>query len=191
MPPDHGAAAARVIREDAALAASWRLELEEMRLRIAWLRTALARAEPRLDQLARQGGMFAMLPLSRDAVLGLRKHDGIYMAYSGRINIAGLRLETIAPSSPPSVHTFGDKTGKPSPTEADETRPAQCRQGWVRKGMKVIISGAAGLLGHAVRSAFIEGKATVLCIAIGQVGVDVNEPDGSTVPIWPTRLRLR
>lgn len=97
MPPDHGAAAVRVILEDATLTDSWKQELEGMRLRIAGLRTALAQAEPRLAPLADQGGMFAMLPLSRESVLSLRTSDGIYMADSGRINIAGLRRETVAP----------------------------------------------------------------------------------------------
>lgn len=41
--------------------------------------------------------MFAMLPLARDAVLSLRTSHGIYMADSGRINIAGLRSDTVAP----------------------------------------------------------------------------------------------
>lgn len=97
MPPDHGAAAVRHILENAALAAFWRQELEDMRLRIVGLRTALARADPRLAPLAGQGGLFAMLPLSRDAVLALRRSHAIYMADSGRINIAGLRGETIGP----------------------------------------------------------------------------------------------
>jgi aromatic-amino-acid transaminase len=97
MPPDHGAAAVREILEDAALTALWKAELEEMRTRIAGLRTALSLAEPRLSALADQGGMFAMLPLTREAVLTLRTEHGIYMADSGRINIAGLRSDTVVP----------------------------------------------------------------------------------------------
>ncbi len=96
MPPDHGAAAVREILEDSTLTALWRQELEEMRLRIVELRTALAQSEQRLSALADQGGMFAMLPLTREAVLELRTSHGIYMAESGRINIAGLRQETVA-----------------------------------------------------------------------------------------------
>ena len=96
MPPDHGAAAVREILGDAALAESWRRELEEMRSRITGLRAALADADARLAPLAHQSGMFAMLPLSRDAILALRASHGIYMAESGRINIAGLRSETVA-----------------------------------------------------------------------------------------------
>ncbi|WP_051116674.1 amino acid aminotransferase [Sphingomonas sp. PAMC 26617] len=97
MPPDHGAAAVREILEDAALTGLWKTELEDMRARIAGLRAALAHAEPRLSALGDQGGMFAMLPLTHEAVLELRTDHGIYMADSGRINIAGLRSETVAP----------------------------------------------------------------------------------------------
>lgn len=96
MPPDHGAAIVRLILEDAALAADWRRELEEMRQRINALRRALASGHPRLDPIGRQRGMFAMLPIGRPAVEFLRERSGIYMAGTGRINLAGLRNETIA-----------------------------------------------------------------------------------------------
>lgn len=97
MPPDHGAAIVRVILDDPALTAEWRDELEQMRTRIGALRHALAAAEPRLAPIAAQRGLFAMLPIDGAAVRALRERDGIYMAGSGRINIAGLRIETIAP----------------------------------------------------------------------------------------------
>jgi aromatic-amino-acid transaminase len=95
MPPDHGAAVVRIILENPDLAAIWHTELDEMRVRICDLRTDLAAAEPRLAPLARQRGLFAMLPIDRAAVASLRTENSIYMADSGRINIAGLRLETI------------------------------------------------------------------------------------------------
>ena len=97
MPPDHGAAVVRVILEDDALTALWREELEAMRGRIGSLRFALAAAEPRLGPIAEQRGLFAMLPIDAAAVTALRERHGIYMAGSGRINIAGLQTETIAP----------------------------------------------------------------------------------------------
>ena len=37
-----------------------------------------------------QNGLFSMLPLSSEQILKLRTDHGIYMAGSGRINIAGL-----------------------------------------------------------------------------------------------------
>jgi aromatic-amino-acid transaminase len=97
MPPDHGAAAVRIILEDVQLSEDWRFELEAMRNRIVRLRDALAAADPRLSRLGRQAGMFAMLPISRGAVLTLRETHGIYMAESGRINIAGLHDEIVEP----------------------------------------------------------------------------------------------
>jgi aromatic-amino-acid transaminase len=40
--------------------------------------------------LAQQNGMFATLPLSKPQVARLKDEHAIYMAPSGRINIAGL-----------------------------------------------------------------------------------------------------
>lgn len=97
MPPDHGAALVREILEDDALSSDWRTELNAMRGRIADLRIALAAGHPALAPIGQQHGMFAMLPISRQAVFAAREDHGIYMADSGRINIAGLRRETIAP----------------------------------------------------------------------------------------------
>lgn len=97
MPPDHGAAIVRVILEDPALAADWRRELDDMRHRINALRHALAAGHPRLAPIGRQRGMFAMLPIGTQAVATLKERCGIYMAGAGRINVAGLRDETIAP----------------------------------------------------------------------------------------------
>lgn len=53
---------------------------EEMPSRIVGRRLASARLKPRLAPLADQGGMFAMLPLSPEAVLALRTTEGIDMA---------------------------------------------------------------------------------------------------------------
>lgn len=97
MPPDHGAAVVRLILDDADLAASWRAELVEMCARINDLRAALGGAHPALAPIARQQGLFALLPIDRETVAALREQHGIYMPDAGRINIAGLRTETIAP----------------------------------------------------------------------------------------------
>jgi aromatic-amino-acid transaminase len=95
MPPDHGAAVVRLILEDPGLTGLWRTELEEMRVRVGSLRTALATAEPRLAAIAAQRGLFAILPIDPAAVAALRADHGIYMAGSGRINVAGLHLDSI------------------------------------------------------------------------------------------------
>jgi len=90
MPPDHGAAVARIVLETPELAADWRAELEEMRTRLNGVRAALAAASPELAPLGRQNGMFSLLPIGPDVVARLREEHAIYMAGSGRINIAGL-----------------------------------------------------------------------------------------------------
>ena len=97
MPPDHGAAVVRVILDDAALTADWRLELIEMAARIRQMRELLAEADPTLAPLARQRGMFSTLPLSPADVARLCETRGIYMPSSGRINVLGLTSETLAP----------------------------------------------------------------------------------------------
>jgi len=95
MPPDHGAASVRIVLDDDDLAAIWRDELDAMRGRLNGLRRALAAAHPRLAPIAGQRGLFAILPIGVQAVVAMRNDHGIYMAGSGRINIAGLTEETI------------------------------------------------------------------------------------------------
>jgi aspartate/tyrosine/aromatic aminotransferase len=95
MPPDHGAAVARVVLDDPELAADWRAELGEMCARIRSLRARLAAFDERLAYIDRQNGMFSMLPLSEKAVLELREERGIYMANSGRFNVVGLSDDNV------------------------------------------------------------------------------------------------
>lgn len=90
MPPDHGAAAVRVVLEDEALTADWLAEVGEMRERIARVRGRIAAADPRLAYIADQFGMFSILPLERDQVRRLREDKAIYMADSGRFNVLGM-----------------------------------------------------------------------------------------------------
>jgi len=95
MPPDHGAAVARVILDDPERRADWNAELDEMCARIRSLRARLAAFDPRLAYIGDQNGMFSMLPLSEAAVLELRAERGIYMANSGRFNIVGLSDDNV------------------------------------------------------------------------------------------------
>lgn len=97
MPPDHGAAVIRLLLEDADLTAQWKGELETMRLRLNRLRARLSEQHHRLKAIGGQRGMFALLPIDRTAVAELRERHGIYMADSGRMNIAGLHEAAIAP----------------------------------------------------------------------------------------------
>lgn len=96
MPPDHGAAVVAAILGDPSLTALWQTELADMRQRLNGLRAQLAATHPALAPLASQRGMFATLPLSPEAVGSLRERFGVYMPLSGRINIAGLRAETVS-----------------------------------------------------------------------------------------------
>jgi aromatic-amino-acid transaminase len=94
MPPDHGAALVRVILHDRLLTHLWRSELDGMRIRIQHLRAALA-AHGRIDAidlgpLADGLGLFAMLALSASQIELLQAEFGIYIAPSGRLNIAGM-----------------------------------------------------------------------------------------------------
>jgi aromatic-amino-acid transaminase len=90
MPPDHGAAAVRLVLDTPELAQRWPAELAAMRDRINSVRQRIAAADPRLAFIGRQYGMFSMLPLSKEQVLKLRSDEAIYMADSGRFNVVGM-----------------------------------------------------------------------------------------------------
>jgi aromatic-amino-acid transaminase len=105
MPPDHGAAAVRIVLEDDDLRSSWRAELEAMRRRMVTLREGLADAlrrqsnSDRYDFLARHRGMFSRLGISPEQVERLRTEHGVYVVGDSRINVAGLpggRLDELA-----------------------------------------------------------------------------------------------
>ena len=81
MPPDHMAAVAHIILDDAELRADWRAELDEMCGRIRQLRARLAVYDPRLAYIEHQNGMFSMLPLSPEQVWPARE-AWLYMAGS-------------------------------------------------------------------------------------------------------------
>lgn len=99
MPPDHGAAAVRLILGDAALTGQWLDELVQMRTRMAEVRARLAAAQQigplNMAPLGAQKGLFSMLPLAPEQIMALRERHAVYMAGSGRINIAGLTTGNI------------------------------------------------------------------------------------------------
>ena len=90
MPPDHGAAAVRIVLDTPELRADWDAEVGEMRDRINRIRGRIAAADPRLAYIGGQFGMFSMLPLSKEQVVQLREGHAIYMADSGRFNVIGM-----------------------------------------------------------------------------------------------------
>lgn len=99
MPPDHGAAAVRLVLRDPGLTQIWQDELEQMRDRMREVRETLAEAGTAgsvdLTPLGRQNGLFSVLPVTREQVEQLRRDHGVYMAGSGRINVAGLNTGNI------------------------------------------------------------------------------------------------
>ncbi|MFB7053173.1 amino acid aminotransferase [Streptomyces vinaceus] len=101
MPPEHGAAVVTAILEDDGLRALWRAELDGMRARIEDNRRGLTAEltalgwDAQADVLARQKGMFSMLPLTARQMLRLRSRFAIYGTTAGRINIAGIPAHRI------------------------------------------------------------------------------------------------
>ncbi|HAU21699.1 MAG TPA: aromatic amino acid aminotransferase [Erythrobacter sp.] len=99
MPPDHGGAAVRIVLRDGELTKQWLDELTQMRDRMRQVRNTLAKADVagsvELKPLGRQNGLFGMLPVTPEQVKQLRDDHAIYMASSGRINIAGLHMGNI------------------------------------------------------------------------------------------------
>ncbi|MPS70888.1 aromatic amino acid transaminase [Novosphingobium aerophilum] len=99
QPPDHGGAAVRLVLEDETLTADWLAELDEMRDRMREVRAKLAEAgtagSADLTPMGGQNGLFSIVPLNKDQVLAMRTKHGVYMAGSGRINVAGLTMGNI------------------------------------------------------------------------------------------------
>jgi aromatic-amino-acid transaminase len=101
-PPMHGALLVARVLSDAALAAQWRAEVEEMRLRVRDMRGKLAAqlktAAPEQDFsfLLRQHGMFGYTGLSAAQVDRLRDEFGVYAIATGRICVAGLNDGNVA-----------------------------------------------------------------------------------------------
>jgi aromatic-amino-acid transaminase len=106
MPPDHGAAAVRLILESNQLTRIWHAELEAMCARVNGVRGALAKANQSLLFLADQKGLFSNLSITGERITQLREKFGIYMAPSGRINLAGLRTQDV-PKLVDALHDVG------------------------------------------------------------------------------------
>lgn len=96
MPPAHGALLVVEVLADPALKASWREELEAMRLAVRRSRELLveaARAHQlggRLDHLLTQNGMFSLLPVDEAQVATLRDRHALHLVNSGRINLCAV-----------------------------------------------------------------------------------------------------
>ena len=81
------------------MTAQWLDELDTMRTRMRQVRTRLAQfgtvGTIDLRPVGSQNGLFSVLKLAPEQILRLRNDHGIYMAGSGRINIAGLTMGNI------------------------------------------------------------------------------------------------
>ena len=99
QPPDHGAAAVRLVLEDPKLTAQWLDELDTMRERMRQVRAQLQAAGKTggvdLAPVGKQNGLFSIIPFTPAQVQAMRDKHGIYFAGSGRINVAGLTTANI------------------------------------------------------------------------------------------------
>jgi len=102
-PPAHGAAVVATILGNEALRAIWEQELSDMRQRIHRMRqlfvTTLQEkgAQQDFSFIIEQNGMFSFSGLTKDQVLRLRDEFAVYAVNSGRINVAGITLDNMAP----------------------------------------------------------------------------------------------
>ena len=97
MPPDHGAAIVKTILRSPELKALWEAELTTMRERISSTRKSIIEqcGTNKFGYMQSDQGMFSMLPLSISQIDRLRDDYAIYMAGNGRINIAGLKSDSV------------------------------------------------------------------------------------------------
>jgi len=100
--PDHGPSVVRTILQDASLKALWLEDLGRMRDRVAGVRHEIAATEQamfgtdELAYIARQSGMFSLLPLTKAQEAALTRDHGIHVVQGGRANIARLGAGDIA-----------------------------------------------------------------------------------------------
>lgn len=102
-PPSHGSAVVAEILNDAELYALWESELDTMRTRIHEMRSLFVNTlrakgvEQDFSFISQQQGMFSFSGLTPDQVNQLRNEFGIYIVGSGRINVAGMTHDNMAP----------------------------------------------------------------------------------------------
>ncbi|MFI8418223.1 amino acid aminotransferase [Serratia sp. NPDC078593] len=102
-PPSHGAAVVATILSNEALRAIWEQELSDMRQRIHRMRQLFVNtlqekgAKQDFSFIINQNGMFSFSGLSKEQVLRLRDEFGVYAVNSGRVNVAGMTPDNMAP----------------------------------------------------------------------------------------------
>jgi aspartate/tyrosine/aromatic aminotransferase len=101
MPPAHGGLLVAEILSTPDLKKHWRDELEAMRKAVVGNRLLLTKTAKehqlgdRLDYIARQNGMFSLLPVTEPQVLALRERHGVYVAGNGRANLCGVNAGNV------------------------------------------------------------------------------------------------
>ena len=101
--PDQGPSVVRTILQDAGLKKLWLQELDQMRQRVCQLRQEITKIEVQsfgrndLGYLARQSGMFSLLPVTPDQERALTREYGIHVVQGGRVNLARLGDKDIEP----------------------------------------------------------------------------------------------
>lgn len=102
-PPAHGAAVVATILSNPALRAIWEQELTDMRQRIHRMRQLFVNtlqekgAKGDFSFIINQNGMFSFSGLTKDQVVRLREDYGVYAVNSGRVNVAGMTPDNMAP----------------------------------------------------------------------------------------------
>ncbi len=106
-PPSHGAAVVATILATT-LRAMWEQELTDMRQRIHRMRQLFVNtlqekgAQQDFSFIIQQNGMFSFSGLTKEQVLRLREEFGVYAVNSGRVNVAGMTPDNMAPLWKPS-----------------------------------------------------------------------------------------
>ena len=102
-PPSHGAAVVATILGNDTLRAMWEQELTDMRQRIHRMRQLFVNtlqekgAQQDFSFIIQQNGMFSFSGLTKEQVLRLREEFGVYAVNSGRVNVAGMTPDNMAP----------------------------------------------------------------------------------------------
>ena len=102
-PPAHGASVVATILSNDPLRAIWENELTDMRQRIQRMRLLFVNtlqekgASRDFSFISQQNGMFSFSGLTKEQVLRLREEFGVYAVASGRVNVAGMTPDNMAP----------------------------------------------------------------------------------------------
>lgn len=102
-PPAHGGSVVATILGNEALRTIWEQELTDMRQRIQRMRQLFVNtlqekgAEQDFSFIIKQNGMFSFSGLTKDQVIRLRDEFGVYAVNSGRVNVAGMTPDNMAP----------------------------------------------------------------------------------------------